>query len=155
MPSGEGTVFGPFRLDGANECLWEGSRSIPLRPKAYAVLRLLIEHQGRLVTKQRILDTVCPGTFVSDAVLKDSIRQLREALNDDAGSPTYIATAHRRGYRFIGKITNLASPSDFPAKVAPPLAIPANRSATASEPGRSPALGRAAELARLRSSVEA
>ena len=154
MPSGEGTVFGPFRLDRANECLWEGSRSIPLRPKAYALLRLLVEHQGRLVTKQRILDTVWPGTFVGDAVLKDSIRQLREALNDDAGSPTYIETAHRRGYRFIAKIANIASPSDVSAKVAPPLAIPVKRSATASESG-TPAFGREVELARLRSFLEA
>ena len=44
------------------------------------------------------------ATFVGDAVLKDSIRQLREALQDDAASPSYIETAHRRGYRFIAKL---------------------------------------------------
>jgi DNA-binding winged helix-turn-helix (wHTH) protein/predicted ATPase len=97
-------TFGCFRLDLTNECLWHGTRAIALRPKAFAVLRLLMEHPGLLVTKQQVLDTVWPGTFVGDAVLKDNIRQLRDALNDDARSPTYIETAHRRGYRFIGKL---------------------------------------------------
>ena len=45
-------------------------------------------------------------TFVSDAVLKDSIRQLREALDDDAAAPRYIETAHRRGYRFFGQLSD-------------------------------------------------
>src|SRR5215475_12346407 len=96
-------AFGQFRLDLINECLWQGTRAISLRPKAFAVLKLLIENPGQLVSKQKVLDTVWPGTFVGDAVLKDNIRQLREALDDDAGSPAYIETAHRRGYRFIGK----------------------------------------------------
>src|SRR5437868_11425569 len=102
--------FGRFRLDLANECLWEGARSISLRPKAFAVLKLLAEHPGQLVNKRKVMDTVWPGTFVGDAVLKDSIRQLREALGDDAESPIYIETAHRRGYRFIGKMADTGAP---------------------------------------------
>jgi len=97
-------AFGQFRLDLNNECLWQGARSISLRPKAFAVLKILVENAGRLVNKQQVLDAVWPGTFVGDAVLKDNIRQLREALNDDAASPSYIETAHRRGYRFIAKL---------------------------------------------------
>ena len=104
--------FGPFWLDGQNECLWHGSQAISLRPKPFAVLKLLLAHAGQLVSKQQLLDSVWPGTFVGDAVLKDSIRQLREALNDDAGSPTYIETAHRRGYRFIAKVEERPSPKD-------------------------------------------
>jgi DNA-binding winged helix-turn-helix (wHTH) protein/predicted ATPase len=106
MQTDHNFTFGRFRLDSANECLWCGAKAISLRPKAFAVLKLLVERPGQLVTKQQVLDTVWPGTFVSDAVLKDSIRQLREALDDDAESPTYIETAHRRGYRFIAKISN-------------------------------------------------
>jgi DNA-binding winged helix-turn-helix (wHTH) protein len=101
-------AFGEFRLDLTNECLWQGARSIPLRPKAFAVLRLLLEHPGQLVNKQQVLDTVWPDAFVGDAVLKDNIRHLREVLGDNAGSPTYIETAHRRGYRFIGKLSEPA-----------------------------------------------
>ena len=94
----------PFCLDRINECLRSGSRAIKLRPKAFAVLNRLIEHSGKLVTKEELLSTVWPETFVGDAVLKVTIRQLRTALNDDSNLPRFIETAHRRGYRFIGKI---------------------------------------------------
>lgn len=143
--------FGKFRLDLINECLWQGTRAISLRPKAFAVLKLLVESPGILVTKQQVLDRVWPGIFVGDAVLKDSIRQLREALKDDAGSPVYIETAHRRGYRFIGKISEPSMIGGFVAakhtntpQLAPKVsAFP--RSARASG-----LLGRDPELAKLR-----
>src|SRR5580704_796509 len=125
MQAAREIAFGKFRLDLTNECLWQGTRSIPLRPKAFAVLKLLLEHPGQLVNKQQVLDTVWPGTFVGDAVLKDNIRQLREALNDNAGSPTYIETAHRRGYRFIGKLLDpAASKSSGVATQAPLSQLP-------------------------------
>src|ERR1044071_5467676 len=96
--------FGQFRLDGNNEVLWDGSQAITLRPKAFAVLQYLLEHPGQLVTKQQLLDAVWPDTYVGDAVLKDIIRQIREALRDEVKSPQFIETAHRRGYRFIGQV---------------------------------------------------
>jgi DNA-binding winged helix-turn-helix (wHTH) protein/tetratricopeptide (TPR) repeat protein len=105
-------TFGDFRLDPTNECLWQGGREIPLRPKAYALLKHLVDHRGQLVTKQQLLDAVWPGTFVGDAVLKASIRQLREALADDAEAPRYIETSHRRGYRFIAETSATAAPRD-------------------------------------------
>src|SRR5262249_26104073 len=116
QPSSNHISFGPFRLDLANECLWQGTRAISLRPKPFAVLKLLVENAGQLVTKRQVLDAVWPGTYVSDAVLKDSIRQLREAFGDDAESPAYIETAHRRGYRFIAKLTRDGSREDFQRK---------------------------------------
>lgn len=99
-------AFGPYRFDEANECLWQGSQAIPLRPKAFALLKYLIAHHGSLVTKQQLLADVWPQTYVSEAVLKDCIRQLRRALNDDAKSPLFIETAHRRGYRFIAALVH-------------------------------------------------
>jgi DNA-binding winged helix-turn-helix (wHTH) protein len=97
-------AFETFRLDLINECLWQDARVISLRPKAFRVLKLLVERRGQLVTKRQVLDAVWPETFVGDAVLKDVVRQLREALKDCAHDPCYIETAHRRGYRFIAKI---------------------------------------------------
>src|SRR6185312_3884594 len=98
-------VFGPFSLDLTNECLWRDSQSIKLRPKAFAVLNYLIARPGKLVTKPELLNAAWPETFVGEAVLKVTVRQLREALGDDPKSPRFIETAHRRGYRFIGQIT--------------------------------------------------
>jgi DNA-binding winged helix-turn-helix (wHTH) protein len=97
-------AFKAFRLDLINECLRQDARVITLRPKAFRVLKFLVERGGQLVTKRQVLDAVWPETFVGDAVLKDVVRQLREALNDCSKNPCYIETAHRRGYRFIAKI---------------------------------------------------
>src|SRR6185369_12610905 len=107
-------LFKPYSLDLTNECLWEGSQPIKLRPKAFAVLEYLLARPGQLVTKEELLDAVWPGTFVGEAVLKVAIRQLRETLGDDPKSPRFIETAHRRGYRFIGPI---AGGEMAPAKV--------------------------------------
>lgn len=102
--NGNRIFFDPFCLDLVNECLWRDSQAIKLRPKAFAVLDHLLARPGQLVTKDDLLNAVWPETFVGDAVLKVTIRQIREALNDDPKSPRFIETAHRRGYRFIGQI---------------------------------------------------
>ncbi len=78
---------------------------MPLTPKAYSVLVYLVEHAGRLVTKQELLDAAWPDVFVGDAALKVCIREIRKALEDEAQNPQYIETAHRRGYRFIADVT--------------------------------------------------
>ena len=141
--------FGQFRLDLTNECLWHGTRAISLRPKAFAVLRILIESPGQLVSKEKVLDSVWPGTFVGDAVLKDNIRQLREALNDDAGSPAYIETAHRRGYRFIGKISE-PSADTHSSKAVSSSEASSGISESRSSASENPVLGRNAELMKMR-----
>jgi DNA-binding winged helix-turn-helix (wHTH) protein/predicted ATPase len=109
-------TFDPFCLDLASECLWRGSQAIKLRPKAFAVLNYLLGRPGQLVTKEELLTAVWPATFVAEAVLKVTIRQLRAALDDDPKSPRFIETAHRRGYRFIGQITEIAPYEDAPAQ---------------------------------------
>jgi DNA-binding winged helix-turn-helix (wHTH) protein/tetratricopeptide (TPR) repeat protein len=96
--------FPPFRLDVGDEQLWRGVQAIELRPKTFAVLRYLVEHPGRLVTKEEVLNAVWPQTVVSEWVLKSCIRELREALGDEARTPRYIETVHRRGYRFIAAV---------------------------------------------------
>jgi DNA-binding winged helix-turn-helix (wHTH) protein/predicted ATPase len=96
--------FDRFSLDLANECLWRGPEALKIRPKAFALLNYLIQHPGQLVTKDELLNAVWPETFVGDAVLKVTVQQVREALEDDPKTPQFIETAHRRGYRFIGRI---------------------------------------------------
>ena len=143
QPSSNHLSFGPFWLDLKNQRLWQGTRAISLRPKPFAVLKLLVENAGQLVTKQQVLDAVWPGTYVSDAVLKDSIRQLRDAFGDDAESPAYIETAHRRGYRFIAKVSRDGPREDFQRKE--PIH---------SQPTTVGLLGRQFELQEMRDSVD-
>jgi DNA-binding winged helix-turn-helix (wHTH) protein/tetratricopeptide (TPR) repeat protein len=97
-------IFGPFRLDLVNQCLWRNEQQIDLTPKSFAVLCHLLEHPARLVTKQELLDAVWPRGYVSDGVLKVCIREIRKAIDDDPKAPRFIETRHRRGYRFIAEI---------------------------------------------------
>jgi DNA-binding winged helix-turn-helix (wHTH) protein len=105
VPSEQQIVFGNFSLDLVNECLWRDEQAIALPPKEFAVLLYLVRNPGRLVTKDELIEAVWPETAVTDGVLKVSIRKIRATLNDDSKSPKFIETAHRRGYRFIGRIT--------------------------------------------------
>src|SRR5215831_4655484 len=98
--------FPPFRLDPDNACLWRGPRAIRLTPKAFAVLECLVERHGQLVTKDVLLERVWPKTVVGDAVLKVCVREIRRALGDRVGAPRFVATVHRRGYRFIAGVTD-------------------------------------------------
>jgi DNA-binding winged helix-turn-helix (wHTH) protein len=69
--------FASFRLDTAKACLWRGTDLIALKPKTFAVLRYLVEHAGRLVTKEELLDTLWSGTAVGEAALTVRIAELR------------------------------------------------------------------------------
>lgn len=116
--------FDPFDLDLVNECLWRGSQSIKLRPKAFAVLEHLLGRPGQLVTKENLIAAAWGETFVGEGVLKVTIRQLREALDDDPRSPRFIETSHRRGYRFIGRVdarTTSRADGDSTGVVSPPV----------------------------------
>src|SRR5262249_23465755 len=96
--------FPALELDLAGEQLRRGTRTIPLRPKAFAVLRYLVEHSNRVVTKEELLAAVWPGTVVTEAQLKNRVLEVRKALGDEAQRPRYIVAVPRRGYRFIGHL---------------------------------------------------
>ncbi len=98
-------LFGPFRFDMTNECLWRGKKEIRLTPKAFAVLLYLVEHPGRLVTKETLFETIWSEVYVTDAALTVCIREIRKALGDNPNEPKFIETVHRRGFRFIAPIT--------------------------------------------------
>ena len=95
-------AFGPFRLEVTQGRLWRGDHVIPLRPRSLAMLRYLVAHPGRLVTKAEVLQHVWAGTHVSDSVLRASVKEMRAALGDSAVAPRYVETVGRQGYRFLG-----------------------------------------------------
>lgn len=107
--SQQGIFFSPFQLDLAREQVWYEGQLVPLRPKLFAILRYLVEHAGRLVPREELLQAVWPDTVVSDSVLRGCIRALREALEDDAEAPRFIETVARRGYRFLAPLTAASS----------------------------------------------
>jgi pimeloyl-ACP methyl ester carboxylesterase/DNA-binding winged helix-turn-helix (wHTH) protein len=98
-------TFGPFRLDSTTGQLRRGDAVIPLAPKAFTVLQHLVTHAGQLITKDDLLELAWADVHVGDGALKVCIREIRRTLQDDPKTPTYIETAHRRGYRFIAPVT--------------------------------------------------
>ena len=94
-------AFGPFHLDSPPGSLWQGKQAIALRPQSLAMLRYLVAHPGRLVTKAELRQHVWAGTHVSDTVLRVSVHEIRQALGDAAAAPRYVATVGRQGYRFL------------------------------------------------------
>ena len=111
-------AFGPFRLDPVNQCLWRGETRITLTPKVFAVLRHLIDHPGRLVTQEEVLEAVWPETYVQPEILRKYILELRKALGDDPKAPRFIETLPKRGYRFLADLKEEA----FVAAVGGPSA---------------------------------
>ncbi len=109
MSSEPHRLFPPFRLDLVNAQLWRGDQEIRLRRKTFDVLRYLADHPGQLVTKEALLDAVWAEVTVSDSMPAICVTELRKALGDEARIPRFIETVHRRGYRFIAKVTTAAA----------------------------------------------
>jgi len=81
-----------------------GDTRITLELKVMQVLVCLAEHGGDLVTRQQLTDTVWATEFISDNTVTHAITELRNALGDDAKSPTFVETIHRRGYRLVAPV---------------------------------------------------
>ena len=93
--------FDDICVDVASFRVERGGRPVPLEPKAFDLLVLLLERQGQVVTKQEILDTVWRQTAVTDNALTRIVANLRKALGDDARDSRYIETVPTRGYRWL------------------------------------------------------
>src|SRR5262245_40154391 len=106
-------IFGPFRLDLLQSRLWRETQPIALRPQAFAVLRYLVLHSDRLVTKAELLQHVWGGRQVTDSVLRGCIHAIRVALADTAATPQYLETVGRQGYQFrLGRTAPSLRPAD-------------------------------------------
>ncbi|HET8669863.1 MAG TPA: tetratricopeptide repeat protein [Candidatus Saccharimonadales bacterium] len=95
--------FGPFRLDTSERILLRDGRRIPLKPKVYDTLVVLIKNSGHVLEKQELIKEVWPNTFVEENNLTGNIFALRRAFGDHQ----YIETIPRRGYRFTADVRQL------------------------------------------------
>jgi predicted ATPase/DNA-binding winged helix-turn-helix (wHTH) protein len=94
--------FGEFTLDGARGCVLKAGKEIRLRPKVYETLKYLVEHPGRLIGKQELMQAVWPDAFVTDDSLVQCTLELRRALDDR--SQQLLKTVPRRGYLFTAEV---------------------------------------------------
>lgn len=96
--------FDGFRIDLDNHLLTQGERPVPLTPKAFDTLAVLVERHGEVLSKEELLELVWPGTFVEEATLTQNIYTLRKTFSEAGAERTYIETLPRRGYRFTGPV---------------------------------------------------
>jgi DNA-binding winged helix-turn-helix (wHTH) protein len=107
-------AFGPFTIDIDAAELRKGTEKIALRPKCFDLLVDLIEHRGKLVTKEQLMQRVWRDVVVNDATISRTVAALRAALGDDPEEPQYIETVSRRGYKFIAETgTEKLAPAGF------------------------------------------
>lgn len=117
--------FDAFDVDlRAGELHRDGSK-LHLQDKPFQILALLLERPGEVVTREELREHVWPAdTFVDfEHGVNTAVKKLRQALDDAAGTPRYVETLPRRGYRFIGAIARLLPSDPAPAaRLAEPAA---------------------------------
>jgi DNA-binding winged helix-turn-helix (wHTH) protein/TolB-like protein/cytochrome c-type biogenesis protein CcmH/NrfG len=111
--------FGPYRLDAAGRVLYRDGVPVPLTPKAIAALVVLVERRGQVVSKDELIKTVWPDTFVEENNLAQHVSALRRVLADGAPGQSFIETLPKRGYRFAGEVALLGN--DGPQRERPPV----------------------------------
>ena len=102
----ETKIFEPFRLDLVNLCLWRAQERMPLTPKAFDILRYLVERANRLVSHNELLDALWPETFVNQEGIRKYILEIRKVLGDRPRHPIFIATLPKRGYQFVAQVAD-------------------------------------------------
>ena len=93
--------FGPFRLDPSRRLFHRDDVLIPLAPRVFDVLLMLVASRDRLVTKDEFMDTIWGGEAVTEGSLSQHVFLARKALGEGANSHEYILTVQGKGYRFI------------------------------------------------------
>jgi DNA-binding winged helix-turn-helix (wHTH) protein len=93
--------FGPFIISPAHRVVRREGREVPLIPRYFDLLVLLIAERHRAVTRQDIFDRVWSDVVVSDGALSQAVRTIRRILEDDPREPVFIRTVARHGYQFV------------------------------------------------------
>src|SRR5438128_902907 len=101
-------TFGPFQLNCLTRELWRGDQHVPLTPKAFELLTVLVASGGGAMAKDALLKRVWPDSFVAEDTLTQNIATLRKALGDSPDHPQYIVTVPRFGYRFAAPVSSVA-----------------------------------------------
>ena len=135
--------FGEFVLEPERAALLRGGQEIKLRPKVFDALRYLVEHPGRLVPKEELIQVLWPEAFVTDDSLVQCMVELRRALDDR--SQEVLKTVPRRGYIFAAPVT-IHPDGPAPASATEPTLPRTIREDHRLPVARTPLVGREREL---------
>ena len=92
--------FGPFQMDATDRVLVCGDKSVPIAPKLFETLLVLVENAGHVVDKDELMSRLWKDTYVEESSLSQNIFQLRKLLTNGGPDVIYIETIPKRGYRF-------------------------------------------------------
>lgn len=101
--------FGPFRLEAAERRLLKEGHSLPIKPKIFDLLMLLVQNSPHLITKEEIMREIWSDSNVEENNLTVSMSTLRRILGESAGRPQFIETVQKHGYRFVASV-RISSP---------------------------------------------
>jgi DNA-binding winged helix-turn-helix (wHTH) protein/TolB-like protein len=96
--------FGPFVLDTMQHALLRNGEPVPLTPKTYDTLLVLVQNCGKMLSKEELMNTLWPDRFVEESNLTQQISMIRKALAESPGEHRYIVTVPGRGYRFAAAV---------------------------------------------------
>src|SRR5216684_4491216 len=110
--------FGQFRVDAGERVLLRSGEVVPLPPRVFDTLLLLVRNSGRALDKDVLMKELWPDTFVEEANLAQHISLLRKVFGESRTEPQYIETIPRRGYRFLATVNEIQAIPDPPASVS-------------------------------------
>jgi DNA-binding winged helix-turn-helix (wHTH) protein/TolB-like protein len=138
--------FGSFRVDPVRRRLLRNQEQVPLTPKAFSILLILLERRGGVVDKEELIQAVWPDTYVTEANLTQNVSSLRKALGEKANDHHYVVTVPGRGYSFVADVIEIPREptGEFlisalvPPAVAPPTPEPVSSSPISLRPASRP-----------------
>jgi DNA-binding winged helix-turn-helix (wHTH) protein len=99
--------FGPFRLDPADFLMWRDGEIVPVQPKVFELLVVLLERHGHTVEKETLRQILWPNVSVDETSLTQLVFQLRKTLDEKSSQLMYVETIPKRGYRFVGDVVEV------------------------------------------------
>jgi len=109
-------AFDNFVVDAGKSVLSREGQSVPLTPKAFEILLVLVRNPGRVLKKEELIEEVWPDAFVDENNLPRNISSLRKALGEGPAEHKYIVTLPGQGYRFVAEVRQLESPNGAPTR---------------------------------------
>jgi len=109
-------AFDSFVVDEGKSVLLRDGHSVPLTPKAFEILLVLVRNPGRVLKKEELLDVVWPDAYVDENNLPRNISSLRKALGEGPAEHKYIVTLPGQGYRFVAEVRQLDAPNSAPTR---------------------------------------
>src|SRR5580700_3810432 len=100
--------FGRFRLDRSERFLFQDGAAVPLTPRLFETLQILVENSGHVVEKKELMQRVWNNVAVEENNLTQSISALRKILGDNLDGQKFIETIPKRGYRFVAPVKEVS-----------------------------------------------